>query len=108
MIAALETSQANLAVGGSWIEPFENMSFFPTMTLEMLRIGMETDMTTMIDKILEFLEEDIEITIARITKVLPEVGNIIMGVILVGFVLIILKPIMEVYMGTFLFDAYGV
>lgn len=108
IVAALETSQANLAIGGSWIEPFEMMPFFPSMTLEMLRIGMETDMTTMIDKILEFLEEDIEITIGRVTKVLPEVGNIIMGVILVGFVLIILKPIMEVYMGTFLFDAYGV
>lgn len=108
LVAALETSQANLAVGGSWIEPFEKMPFFPTMTLEMLRIGMETDMTAMIDKILEFLEEDIEITINRITKVLPEVGNVIMGMILVGFVLIILKPIMEVYMGTFLFDAYGV
>lgn len=107
IIAALETAQANLNVGGSWIEPFENMKFFPSMTLEMLRIGMETDMNSMIDKILEFMEEDIEITIDRITKVLPEVGNMIMGVILVGFVWIILKPIMEVYMGSFLFDAYG-
>lgn len=108
IIAALETAQANLSVGGSWIEPFENMKFFPSMILEMLRIGMETDMTAMIDKILEFMEDDIDITINRLTKVLPEVGNIIMGVILVGFVWIILKPIMEVYMGTFLFDAYGV
>ncbi len=108
IIAALETAQANLSVGGSWIEPFEDMKFFPSMILEMLRIGMETDMNTMIDKILEFMEEDIEITIARLTKVLPEVGNVIMGVILVGFVWIILKPIMEIYMGGFLFDAYGI
>lgn len=106
IVAALETSQANLSVGGSWIEPFEKMSFFPTMILEMLRIGMETDMNTMIDKILEFMEDDIEITISRITKVLPEVGNIVMGVILIFFVLIVLKPIMQVYMGTFLLDAY--
>lgn len=108
IVAALETAQANLSIGASWIEPFEKMSFFPTMILEMLKIGMETDMTTMIDKILEFMEDDIEITINRITKVLPEVGNIVMGVILVFFVLIVLKPIMEVYMGTFLLDAYGV
>ncbi len=106
IVAALETSQANLSIGGSWIEPFENMSFFPTMILEMLRIGMETDMNTMIDKILEFMEEDIQITIDRITKVLPEVGNVVMGVILIFFVLIVLKPIMQVYMGTFLLDAY--
>ncbi|MBO5179708.1 MAG: type II secretion system F family protein [Clostridia bacterium] len=107
IVAALETAQANLAVGGSWIEPFEKMSFFPPMILEMLRIGMETDMPAMIDKILEFIEEDIQITIDRLTKVLPEVGNAVMGVILIGFVWIILKPIMEVYMGSFLFEAYG-
>ena len=83
------------------------MKFFPTMILEMLKIGMETDMTSMIDKILEFMEEDIQITMDAITKVLPELGAAIMGVILVGFILIILKPIMEVYMGSFLFDAYG-
>ena len=108
VLAAVEAAEANLLVGESWIEPFEAMPKFPKMILEMLRIGMETDMTSMIDKILEFIEEDIEITIDRITKVLPEVANSIMGVIIIGFVWIILKPIMEVYMGSFIFDAYNV
>lgn len=107
MTAALETAQANLSVGGSWIEPFEQMDYFPSMILEMLRIGMETDMNTMIDKIIEFIEEDINITIERVTKVLPEVAAAIMGVVLIGFMLIVMKPIMELYMGTFLFEAYG-
>ena len=106
--AAIEAAEANLIVGDSWIEPFENMKEFPPMLQEMLRIGMETNMAEMIDNILRFIDEDIRITIERITKVLPQVSMGFMGIILVGFVIIILKPIMEVYMGSFLFEANGI
>lgn len=107
ILAAVEAAESNLLVGQSWIEPFETMPKFPNMILEMLRIGMETDMNEMIDSILKFMEEDIKITIENITKVLPNVSMTFMGVILIGFVIIILKPIMEVYMGSFLFEANG-
>ena len=107
LLAAVEAAEANLVVGESWIEPFELMPKFPAMILEMLKIGMETDMNEMIDSILNFMEEEIQITIERITKVLPNVSTAFMGVILIGFVIIILKPIMEVYMGSFLFEAAG-
>ncbi|MBQ9266699.1 MAG: type II secretion system F family protein [Clostridia bacterium] len=106
MLAMIETAQANLQVGESWIEPFEAFKNFPPMILEMLRIGMETDMVQMIDKINDFIEHDIEITINRIMKTLPEVATAVMGIILIFFVIIILKPIMEVYLGTFLTEAY--
>ncbi len=105
--AAIEAAEANLIVGDSWIEPFEHMKQFPPMIQEMLRIGMETNMMQMIENILNFIDEDIRITIERITKVLPTVSMTFMGVILIGFVIIILKPIMEVYMGSFLFEANG-
>lgn len=107
ILAAVEAAEANLLVGESWIEPFETTPKFPPMILEMLRIGMETDMNEMIDSILNFMEEDIQITIDRITKVLPNVSMAFMGVVLIWFVIIILKPIMEVYMGGFLFEANG-
>jgi len=106
--AAIEAAEANLIVGDSWIEPFEHMKGFPPMIQEMLRIGMETDMPTMIENILQFIDEDIRITIDRITKTLPSVSMIFMGVIIIGFVIIILKPIMEVYMGSFIFEANGI
>ncbi len=108
VLAAVEAADANLIVGDPWIEPFETMPKFPGMVLEMLRIGMETDMNEMITNILRFMEEDIRITIERITKVLPNVSMAFMGIILIGFVIVVLKPIMEVYMGSFLFDAYGI
>jgi len=107
VLAAVEAAESNLLVGESWIEPFESTPKFPPMVLEMLRIGMETDMNEMIDNIMDFMEEDIQITIEGITKVLPNISMSFMGIILVGFVIIILKPIMEVYMGSFLFEANG-
>jgi type II secretory pathway component PulF len=106
--AAIEAAESNLIVGDSWIEPFEKLKNFPTMIQEMLRIGMETDMPAMIENILNFIDEDIRITIERITKTLPSVSMIFMGIVLIGFVVIILKPIMEVYMGSFLFEANGI
>ena len=105
--AAVEAAEANLIVGNSWIEPFEKIPNFPPMVQEMLRIGMETDMASMIDNILRFINEDIDISIRRITSVLPQVSAGFMGVIIVGFVILVLRPIMEVYMGSFLFEANG-
>ena len=107
MRAILESSINNMIIGQSWIEPFEKMPKFPPMIKEMLRIGMETDMPEMIDNILKFINEDIDITIRRITATLQQVSMAIMGVVIIGFVIIILKPIMEVYMGSFLFEANG-
>ena len=106
--AAIEAAESNLIVGDSWIEPFEKMPKFPPMIKEMLRIGMETDMQEMIDNILKFVNEDIDITIRRITATLPQVSMAFMGIVIIGFVIIILKPIMEVYMGSFLFEANGI
>lgn len=51
---------------------------------------------------------DIEIDneINRIMKILPEVVYAIVGVVLIFFVLVVLVPCIQVYMGNWLFDAY--
>lgn len=106
ILSIVESSQDNLQQGVSWVEPFEALSNMPSMVLEMLRIGMETDIVEMIDKIVEYIQDDINITIERTVKVLPEVSTAIMGIVMIAFVVIVLTPIMQVYMGSFLFDAY--
>ncbi len=106
-LAIIEGAQNNLSQGLSWVEPFENCTFMPSMVIEMLKIGMETDIKNMMSKITDYVSDDIEITMARITATVPQVAMAISGVVLVFFMIVILKPIMEVYMGNFLFDAYG-
>ena len=68
---------------------------------------METDIKMMMGKITEYIADDIEITMSKIMAVIPQVSMAIAGVVLVAFMIVVLKPIMEVYMGNFLFDAYG-
>lgn len=106
-LAIVEGAQNNLNQGLSWVEPFESYSFMPTMVIEMLKIGMETDIKEMMSKITDYISDDIDITMQKILATIPQIAMAIAGVVIIAFVIIVLKPIMEVYMGDFIFDAYG-
>lgn len=99
MLSMIETAINNIFVGQSWIEPFENAKLSSPMTTEMLRIGMETDLTEMIAKLLEYMDQDIDNTMEKIMKVLPEISYAIVGVVLIFFVVVVLVPCIQVYMG---------
>lgn len=107
MLSMIETAINNIFVGQSWIEPFENARLSTAMTTEMLRIGMQTDLAEMIDKLIEYMEQDIDNTLEKIVKVLPEISYLIVGIVLIFFVIVVLVPCIQVYMGGFLFSAYG-
>lgn len=106
MLSIIETSINNILIGGSWIEPFEKAGLSKPMTTEMLKIGMQTDLTEMMEKLVEYMEIDIDNIMTKIMKALPQVVYAIVGVVLIFFVLVVLVPCIQVYMGNFLFDAY--
>lgn len=106
MLSVIETSINNIFIGQSWIDPFEKTRLSSPMTTEMLKIGMQTDLTEMIAKLLEYMEQDIDNTMEKIIKILPEVSYAIVGVVLIFFVVVVLVPCIQVYMGGFLFEAY--
>ena len=108
MLSIIETAINNIFVGQSWIEPFENAKLSSAMTTEMLKIGMQTDLTEMIAKLLEYMDQDIDNTMEKIMKVLPEISYLLVGVVLIFFVVVVLVPCIQMYMGNFLFEAYGV
>ena len=108
MLSIIETSINNILVGSSWIEPFERSGLCSYMSLEMLKVGMQTDLPEMMDKLVEYMEIDIDNTLAKITKTLPQVMYLIVGIVLIFVVLVVLVPCIQVYMGNFLFSAYGV
>ena len=58
------------------------------------------------EKLLEYMDMDIDNSIQKIMKVMPELAYSIVGIILIFFVCVVLVPVIQVYMGTFLFDAY--
>ena len=106
MLSIIETSINNMLTGYSWIEPFEKSGLCSPMTTEMLKIGMQTDLTEMLSKLLEYMDMDINNTIQKIIKVMPELVYSIVGVVLIFFVVVVLVPVIQVYMGSFLFEAY--
>lgn len=108
MLSIIETSINNILIGSSWIEPFEKSGLSKSMTTEMLKIGMQTDLTEMMEKLVEYMEIDIDNIMGKIMKALPQVVYAIVGAVLIFFVLVVLVPCIQVYMGNFLFSAYGV
>lgn len=108
MRAMVETSINNILVGTSWIEPFEKAGLGSTMITEMLKVGMQTDLSEMMSKLLEYMEIDIKNTMDKIMAVLPQLVYSIVGILLIFVVIVVLVPCIKVYMGTFLFSAAGV
>ena len=108
MLSIIETSINNILVGSSWIEPFENSGLASPMTIEMLKIGMQTDLPEMMEKLVEYMEIDIDNILTKITKALPQIMYLIVGIVLIFVVIVVLVPCIQVYMGNFLFSAYGV
>lgn len=108
MLSMIETSINNILIGGSWIEPFEKSGLSTSMITEMLKIGMQSDLAEMMEKLLEYMKIDIENILEKVMKALPQIVYAIVGVVLIFFVLVVLVPMLQVYMGTFLFSAAGV
>ncbi len=108
MLSMIETSINNILTGSSWIEPFEESGLAKPMITEMLKIGMQTDLAEMMEKLVEYMQIDIDNIMEKIMKVLPQVVYAIVGVVLIFVVVVVLVPCIQVYMGNFLFSAYGV
>lgn len=107
MLSMIDVAINNIYVGQSWIEPFEQARFSNPMTVEMLKIGMQTDLSEMMEKLVEYMDMDIDNALEKIMKVLPEIAYGIVGIVLIFFVVVVLVPCIQIYMGGFLFSAYS-
>ena len=107
MLSIIETAINNIIVGDSWVEPFEKSGLAEPMITEMLKIGMQTDLPAMMEKLVEYMDMDIDQIIDRIVKILPQILYSIIGVVIILITIVVLVPCIEVYMGNFLFLAAG-
>ena len=103
-LSLVETGKNQLQAGGSWIDPFEADKAFPVMAIEMLKIGMQSDLVEMMDKVEEYIRQEIDESIQRTIKVLPDVTYVFVGIVLIFFVIVVMVPLMDVYMGGFLME----
>lgn len=101
-LSAIEAGKANTLLGESWITPFEEKKLFKPMVSEMITVGMKTDLPEMMDKVNEYIEMEIDESLARFVKFLPEFTYLFVGIVLIAFVITVVVPIIDVYMGGFI------
>ena len=70
--------------------------------------SMQTDLAEMMEKLVEYMEIVIDNILEKVMKALPEVSYLIVGVVLIFFVLVVLAPCIQTYMGGFLFESAGI
>lgn len=108
MLSIIETSINNILIGGSWIEPFEKSGLCSSMEIEMLKIGMQTDLPDMMEKLLDYMDVDIQNSLNKIMKVLPEISYSFVGILLIILVVVLLVPCIQLYMGEFIIEGLGI
>lgn len=106
MLSLIESAINNILVGQSWIEPFEKSGLSTPMITEMLKIGMQTDLTEMMEKLNDYMQIDIDNIIQKIIKILPQVVQVFVGIVLIFVVVVVLVPMIQVYMGGWMLEGY--
>ena len=101
-LSAVELAKVNVVAGESWLTPFEDKKIFKPMVLQMVEIGMQTELTTMMEKVNEYIQMEVGDSLERFKKILPEVTYSFVGIALILFTIVVLVPLVIVYMGGFI------
>lgn len=101
-LSLVEVAKSNSLVGDSWIKPFEESHVFKQMVAEMISIGMKTNLAEMMEKVNEYLIMEIDESIDRFVKWLPDITYLFVGIALIAFMIVVMIPLIQVYMGSFI------
>jgi type IV pilus assembly protein PilC len=95
---AMEGVIASVKRGGTIAAPLAQAPIFPVMVTHMVGVGEETGaLDTMLDKVAEFYEDQVEASVKALTSILEPVMIIVIGGI-VGFIVISMYlPLFTVY-----------
>ena len=95
---AMEGVIASVKRGGTIAAPLAQAPIFPVMVTHMVGVGEETGaLDTMLDKVAEFYEDQVEASVKALTSILEPIMIIVIGGI-VGFIVISMSlPLFSVY-----------
>lgn len=94
---AVDSARANITEGQSIAEPLRKSGEFPPLMIHMIAIGERTgELPQMLTNVAETYEEQFNATVERMTALLEPVMIIVMGVFVLGVVLAVFIPLMDV------------
>jgi general secretion pathway protein F len=93
---AIESAKDGIREGESIAEPLKRSKVFPSMVNHMIAVGEKTgELEQMLFKISEAYENEVEMTISRMTSLLGPIVILLLGGIVLFIVLAILLPMFE-------------
>jgi type IV pilus assembly protein PilC len=90
-------AKARVAEGKTLAEPLQETRIFPAMVCQMVSIGESTGaLDTMLSKIADFYEEEVDAAVAGLTSLLEPLIMVILAVVLGGFLIAMYMPIFTI------------
>ena len=85
---AILNARASIREGETIAEPLGRSGIFPPMVIQMIAVGESTGaLDSMLSKIAEFYEEEVDITVSNLTSLLEPFLMIFLGVVIGGVVI---------------------
>jgi len=91
---AVMESRAAIAGGKSISEPLKESGVFPPMVTQMIHVGEETgDLDGMLSKIADFYDDEVDVAVDNLVKVLEPAMIVILGTVVGGMIVAMYLPI---------------
>lgn len=93
---AVMKTRVSISEGKSISDPLAQTEVFPPMVVQMIAVGESTGaLDSMLDKIADFYDEEVDISVANLTKLLEPLIILFLGVIIGGLVLAMYMPMFK-------------
>jgi type IV pilus assembly protein PilC len=94
---AIMNARASIREGETIAEPLGRGGVFPPMVIQMISVGESTGaLDTMLSKIADFYEEEVDVTVANMTSLLEPFLMMFLGVVIGGIVIAMYLPIFQI------------
>jgi type IV pilus assembly protein PilC len=94
---AVKATQTGVKAGESVARPLADHASFPPMLVQMMAVGEETGaLDTMLDKVADFYEAEVEATVAGLTSLLEPILIVVMGGCVGGMVVALYLPMFNI------------
>jgi type IV pilus assembly protein PilC len=89
-------SRARISEGKDMAGPLAETAVFPPMVVQMIGVGEQTGaMDQMLQKIADFYEDEVDVAVAAMTKLIEPIMMVFLGVVIGGLIVAMYLPIFE-------------
>jgi type IV pilus assembly protein PilC len=93
---AIMYARQKISEGKNMAEPLMETKVFPAMVVQMIGVGEQTGaMDTMLQKIADFYEDEVDVAVAALTKLMEPLMMVFLGGIVGGLIISMYLPIFE-------------